>query len=166
MFSKLKTGILVNTLVIAMGSAAFAAPIGVASVAVKAELASIENQTALEKWPNIAEDLRAAIGKEVFPATDPAGIEVNVRVISLSLDGSYQLGDDGRFNTMEGVVMVRRPNEPESAEGMPIRLTASAGTVVADAGTIVIPPTSDDFYSAMINAFATQVGEKVREFDK
>ena len=164
-----KSKMLICAAAIFMSSAAIATPIGVATVAVEADLAAIENQTALQKWPNIADDLKAAIGDEVFPVTNPDGLDVKVRLVSLSLDGSYQLGDDGRFNTMEGVVVVKRPNEPELAEGMPIKLMATSDTQVVvpvvGADVIVIPASSEDFYNAMISAFASRVGEKVTEFD-
>jgi hypothetical protein len=167
MFDTFKSRLLMTAAAVAMGTAVFAAPIGVASVDVEADVSVVENQTALTQWPTLAEDLRAAIAEEVFPETSPEGLEVSVRITSLSLDGSYVLGDDGRFNTMEGVVVVKRPDEPQSAEGMQIRLMSTSDTTItSSADVFVIPPSPEDFYNAMILAFANSVGEKVKDFDK
>jgi hypothetical protein len=142
---------------------------GVGSVAVEADLSVAENQPALDRWPTLSEDLRAAISETVAPAAKPGGLEVTVRLISFSVDGSYQLGDDGRFNTMEGVVVVKHPGKPGTAEGMPIKLMATSDTAVAVSGPgifLVVPPNSDDFYSAMITAFAVHVANMVEDYDR
>lgn len=149
---------------VASTSAAYAEQVAVAAVEVAAELSDVNNKKALEYYPDIGVDLQAAITEELSPLTGEDGYTVKVRVDTISLDGQ-PLRDDKGFNRLEGWVYVYPPAAKEQAasadatdstpqEEFNIQLDATAMGYG-------IQPGSDDFYRAMVLAFAQSTGEKV-----
>ncbi len=155
-------------LLLTTATAAYAEQVTISAVEVDAELSDVNNKKALEYYPNVREDLQAAISEELFPLTGEDGYTIKVRVAEISLDG-VPLNEDKGFNRLGGWVYVYPPEaseqtaseggtEPAPQEEFNIELEASA------LGDGLVPGT-EEFYRAMIAAFAQSTGERVKEME-
>lgn len=153
--------------------AAFAAP-AISDVEVKVELGDYANSNALDYWPSLAEDLGKAIIERVDLTTEVKDPSITVHISKVAVDDNPVLTDDGRFNQLIGVVQVapgetalttekNKLGEVELVQNYPLLMHAVAGEADAGEGWITIPPSQDDFYNAMVNAFATEI---VNNLDK
>jgi len=153
-------------LLITTASAVYAEQITVSSVQVDAELSDVTNKKALDYYPDLKTDLEAAITEELFPLAGEDGYTVKARISEISLDGQPLIDDKG-FNTLNGWVYVYPPEadqmasadnsaEPEPQQEFNIELTATA------TGEGIMPG-GDDYYRAMVAAFAQSTGEKIRD---
>lgn len=151
-------------LMITTAGAAFAEQVSVSAVEVDAELSNVSNEKALDYYPDIKADLQAAIAEELFALAAEDGHTVKVRISEISLDGQ-PLQDDKGFNTLDGWVYVYPPEsdqqavdsnatKPEPLSEFNIKLNATT------VGAGILPGT-DDYYNAMIEAFAQSTGEQV-----
>jgi hypothetical protein len=155
----------------AVATMGFAEMPKVSDVEVKANLAAIAESDALTYWPDINEDLRAAIASRVEASEDDDAYRVDVSLDEVKLDGLYVLPNNGEFNQMEGVVQVYgvKPGGASESTGetgelltsYPVKLEAFSEEAPAREGVVRIPPSEGDFYNALINAFADQVVENL-----
>lgn len=165
------TGFLITT---ALATTAWAAQdVSLYDVEVRAELNDFADSNALTYWPDLEADLQKAIIERVNLSGDDADPRVEVEISKVSVDGDTYLPDSGEFNQLEGVVKVYEGESPVTVQGQvnaevdnpistyPLRLSAQAGDTAAPEGFVVIPPSQDDFYTAMVQAFAETVVEDI-----
>lgn len=152
--------------------AAHAEMVALSDLEVRTDLSDFENSNAMDYWPDLAADLGLAIGERVDLSGDAEYPSVVVEVIKIAVDGNVVLPDTGEFNELQGIVKVfpgetvettgqnnRGVDEP--VQNYPILLRAVAGDATPVEGWVTIPPSQDDFYNAMINAFAAEVVENM-----
>lgn len=147
------------SLVALAASGALAAQ-GVSDITVDAQIEAPQNSNALDLYPTIAEDLERAILERVNTSTDPADPTITVKIKRVSLDGDTILPDSAEFNELEGYLSYQGGSR-EVVET--IRLSAHTDESAVPAGFVSIPPSQDDFYDAMLTAFADRVIELVPE---
>lgn len=134
----------------------------VKEITVTAEPASAEGMNAMLHYPQMEADLRQAIAERV-PVSDAANaFVVNVTLDKVALNGDTMLPDSHEFNTMQGTILITSPLTNAAPHSYPVNLQAgSAGT--APEGFVRIEPGPDEFYAAMIAAFADIVARDLPE---
>jgi len=146
-----------------MAGPALAAEPTVRELTVTADMADLETANASRYYPHISGDLSAAIYDRVTLDDDPNGYVVDVKLGSVSLDGDTNLPDTAEFNQMEGVVTISSPNTNAPLVSYPVQIVANSGGAAVPAGYVAVNPSTDDFYTAMLNGFAEVVSEKMPE---
>lgn len=113
------------------------------------------NSNALSFYPEINDELREAILAELDnKVTDGSqGYEVDVLITAVLLNDSPVLSEDGRFNVLEGLVKVTHEDSNKPVTTIPVILHAMAAETPID-GVTYVQPGVDDFYDAMLAAFA------------
>ena len=131
---------------------------------VSASYEAAQDTNAQELFPGITDDIRVAIADLVPQSNDGADPIIRVDIRKIALDGDTVLPDSAEFNELEGVVSI----ETESGNGgqsFPIAIKAAAADGAVPAGYTVINPSLDDFYGAMVAAFAATVAEEFSELN-
>lgn len=161
---------LLQTTAIVLGAtlaapAAHAAPM-VSDVEVRTDLSDYANSNALDYWPDLAEDLGRAIVERVELTSDAKDPSITVEVSKIAVDDNPVLAETGMFNQLVGVVQVY-PGDSELTDGKnqrgtdepiqnyPLLMHARTGDPIE--GWVTVPPSQDDFYTAMINAYASEI---------
>ena len=136
-------------------------PLTVSDVAVTSDLTAITSQEAAQYWGNLNADLESAIAGEFVGQTDPSGVAVVVDVDELSLSEFLNAGADARLT---GDVAVLSGLNGEQVGFYTVTASASqAATILASGQDVVtVSPTSEEFYRAVVQAFASGVAQAVR----
>lgn len=144
------------------------------AVNVKSNLSSYENNNVLKFWPTLDEDLAMPIASKLTIDNKSDAPRISVEINKVSVDGDTALPDSGEFNTLEGTVTTHA-GVSESVAGAqdeatdaqtgsyPLRLTAISGEHDMSGDWLVVAPSQDDFYNAMIDAYAAAIVERVEE---
>ncbi len=136
---------------------------GVHDIDVQAKIEAPQGSNALDLYPTIAEDLERALIERIDAlSNNPSDPTLTVKIKRVSLDGDSVLPDSAEFNELEGFLSFQGGSR-EVVET--IRLSAYTDETGAPAGAVVIPPSTDDFYDAMLTAFADRVVEMLPEED-
>ena len=149
-----------------LAGAAFAAPDDkVKSVAVEMDITALTNAAAAVRFANTASDLQGAILARVVDRTAEEGMEIKIDLSEVELSNSFtdavgaadtrlvgvvnvsDMDDNTNFNTYELTVTVEQAVTFLPKEFDPATLTAS----------------SDEFYQALIAAFADGVVRRLDE---
>ena len=136
----------------------------VKDIDVSTEIEGVDGANALDYYPDLETDLEKAVAQLVEVTDDPNGYDIDVTVQSVSLDGDTVLPDTQEFNQMEGVVVITSPMTDQDPHSYPVRLVAMTDDSAVPQGFVQINPDPDDFYNAMIDAFASNVAENLPEF--
>ncbi|PTQ68023.1 hypothetical protein [Celeribacter persicus] len=140
-----------------------AEPLDIASVEVEANLEAVDSN-ALDRWPDIAEDLTLAITAGLNDQMEEDGdYDVRVDVTEISNLGATYLSDDGEFNQLEGWVYIDGPGSEEPLKKYHIMLKAEELEGFKPVHVAIVPPDRAAFYDAMVMAFADQVVTDVSE---
>ena len=132
----------------------------VSEVRVDAELSAAETNV-LDRWPTIAEDMERAVVEALANDRDRDGWIVEIKLQEVSLSGAAILPEDGEFNSLSGWVYAYPDDNKVQVEQRKITLTATTGTAPMPPNTVaVVLPSDDQFYNALLDAFA----QKTREF--
>lgn len=135
---------------------------GVSDIDVQTKIEAPQGSNALDFYPTIADDLEREILERVATVNDPAGPTITVKIKRVSLDGDTILPDSAEFNELEGFLSYQNGSR-EVVET--IKLSAHTDERAVPEGFIAIPPSQEDFYDAMLTAFADKVVELVPEED-
>lgn len=142
-----------------------AAPLDISSVEVEANLEAVD-ANALDRWPDIAEDLTLMISAGLNDQMDVNGdYDVRVDVTEISNMGATFLSDEGEFNTLEGWVYIDGPDSDEALKKMHVMLKAEELDGVTAINATMVPPDRAAFYDALVMGFATQVVSEVSELE-
>lgn len=159
---------------VALAAPAAHAETMVSDVEVRTDLSDFADSNALDYWPDLAEDLGKAIIERVELSGDAQYPSIVVEVSKIAVDGNPVLPASGEFNQLIGIVQVfagdsaqtEAPGDrgtEEPIQNYPLLLHAVAGEAASGEDWITIPPSQDDFYNAMIDAFAVEVVENLDE---
>lgn len=149
---------------------AYAQDVQLSEIDVKTDLSAVEGANAMEYWPTLNDDLRAAIAAQVDMTEDANRVMVEIH--SVTLDGSGILPESGEFNQLQGTVAVFEPKTGQEQDdgdiapvtSYPLNLDASiADGGVAPEGWVMVPPSTDDFYTALVNTFAIEVVNNLKD---
>lgn len=142
-------------------------------VDVRAELSDFTDSNAMKYWPDIEHDLQQAIVERVELSGQDEDPRVEVEITKISVDGDTILPDSGEFNQLEGIVKIYDGDDAVTVQGKnaldaddpvstsPLRLSAVPPSGEAPEGYVMVPPSQDDFYNAMVEAFARLVVEDI-----
>lgn len=163
MFATTKSFALAATLSIAALSTAATAEemTKVSQINVTASYEAAEDTNAQALYPEITKDIQLAIAELVPVSDNGADPVVMVDIRKVALNGDTILPESAEFNQLEGVVSIEVSSGP-GGQSFPVNVTA----VMADAGAVpegyvVIAPSLDDFYRAMVEGFAVTVAEQI-----
>ncbi|MFU1478684.1 hypothetical protein ACM25N_13660 [Roseovarius sp. C7] len=166
-----------TALALSMSIAGFAASADmpkVSAVEVEANLSSYDDSNALEFWPTLDDDLGKAIASHL-EFDDASAPRVEVQLTKVAIDGDTVLPDSGEFNHLEGIIAVHSGleldnttegrSEPEVLQSFPLTVVAMTGEGMdLPEGWYLVPPSQEDFYDAMVAAYAEKVVERL-DFD-
>ncbi|OAN71393.1 hypothetical protein A8B82_03580 [Sulfitobacter sp. EhC04] len=157
-----KLGLAAGVSLFALSSYAGAADLPpISAIDVGTTYAAATDTNAAEKFPEIATDLQAAIAERVPTSSDAADSRIKVDVRKVSLNGNMMLNDAGEFNELEGVVSIEADGTSTGSRSFPVSIAALAADTPVPEGTVLIQPSTDDFYNVMIGAFADRVAEEL-----
>jgi hypothetical protein len=167
MFNSVKSIAIATTVSFAtMSSLAFAqeAP-KFSEITVNASLVAAEGSNAMDVFPQITDDLLSAISALV-PGSDNAQdpvIKIDIRKITLN--GNPLLTGSNEFNEIEGVVDIADQSGNVEARSFPVNISAYTSDRAVPEGYVSVPPSADDFYVVMVNAFAEVVAERANDLN-
>lgn len=145
---------------LALGSAAVAEePVKISAIDVETSVSDVANSNALEFYPDLAEDLRAEVAERVELSSDGADPRIKIDLRKVALNGATMLGDDRKFNQLEGVVDITSPTGDSSGFSFPVMVAAESGEEVLPEGYVTVPPSEAEFYVALVSTFADVVAE-------
>jgi len=137
-------------------------PLRIAEINVDADLTAIGSRDAVAYWQNLDSDLETAIAGEFVGRIAPQGKTINVDVDELSLANALNAGlgaEDARLSGRVEVV-----NMDGSDGGIyDVTATSSEALTYLPPGTNItsVPPSSGEFYRAVVQAFARGTAEVV-----
>ncbi|MBI6630392.1 hypothetical protein [Pontibaca salina] len=134
----------------------------VKEITVTAEPATADGMNAMMYYPQMEADLQQAIAERV-PVSDAAkGYDVHVSLNRVALNGETMLPESQEFNSMQGTVTITSPQTTAAPRSYPVNLRASSAGPAPE-GFVTIEPGPNEFYSAMIAAFADIVAQDLPE---
>lgn len=137
------------------------APVG--DVAVRAELGGAADSNILAYYPNIESDIESAIVQRLAGQLADDGYSVIVRLREIGLSGSKAGTGIKEFNRISGFVSVY-DTERSPHDSVKLTVNAETGSAELPPNTVGVSwPDGEDFYAAMISAFAD---EAVRLIDE
>lgn len=134
----------------------------VKEITVTAEPATAEGMNAMTYYPQMEADLQQAIAERVPVTDEPNGYDVHVSLDKVALNGETMLPESQEFNTMQGTVLLTSPQTDASPRSYPVNIQASSAGPAPE-GFVTIEPGPNEFYSAMIAAFADIVAQDLPE---
>lgn len=167
------------TTAICVALALTAAPLSAAAktfnkVEVKTDLSAYDDSNALEFWPTLDADLAKAIAVHADIESGDNAPVVRVEIGKVAINGETLLPANGEFNQLEGTVTVYRGYEEDTSgadknvspgevlQSFPLKVTAVAGDALVPEGWIALPPAREDFYRALVDAYAAETVRRVK----
>ncbi len=148
---------------------ALASPDVWSDIEVKADLSAFDSSNALEYWPSLETDLSTALAELVEIKQGSEAPELRVVITKVAIDGSVELSDTGAFNEIEGNIViigdgeptsdhneVASTNVPEQSFSLRVYAQLEEGQVPPE-GYILVPPSKDDLYETLVDAYAKEV---------
>lgn len=146
------------------------------AVDVKVDLSAYEDANVLKYWPTLEGDLAAAIASKVTVEDSADAPRVAVEINKVAINGDTVLPDTGEFNQLEGTVSTYEgindavsvsaddlENPDEQIGSYALQMSAVTGDTAVPEGWVTIEPSQDDFYNALIDAYAATVVERLDE---
>lgn len=143
-------------------------------IEVKANLTAYEDNNVLKFWPTLEEDITTAIASQVTVNDGADAPRISVEINKVAIDGDTILPDSGEFNQLEGTVTTHEGNNnvDSVSKGQTqdaligsyaLRMSAVSGEREMPRGWVVVAPSQDDFYNALIDAYASAIVERIEE---
>jgi hypothetical protein len=133
-------------------------PFTVSDVTVEADLTSVGTREATSYWQRLPQDLETAIAGEFVGRIDPKGNTIVVDIDEISLNSPFAASATAQTAVLSGRVEMLNP--AGTSEGA-YNVTASAQDIQdflpAGENSVSIPPTSSEYYRAIVQAFARGV---------
>lgn len=156
---------------LALAGMAQAEPIPVEKISVDVDMNAVENAAAAGVWASLSKDLEAAIlervSSQVTDDPEAAEIKIDIDEVSLATNFAAAMGADSHLS---GTVEITDSTVAKSEEydnnlafyqldvtAEQLRAYYPDGTDVA-----VVVPNSDIYYTAMVQAFADNVADKLK----
>ncbi len=155
-----------TALVASLATAAGASTL-VQDIEVTADVSALQNREAVAVWSDLETDLKTSIAAELVnqiapeDAEEAAEIEIEIDTVSLASSFETQMGIAD--SKLVGDVKIDLPGTADD-ERYTLTVAAEQATVYYPEGTdvTVLNVGSDVFYTAMIDAFAHNVAEKLK----
>ena len=130
-------------------------PLTISDVSVEADLPSVGSREAVAYWQNLDADLETAIAAQYVGRVDPAGKHINVDVDEISLRSPFMSGATGETAKLSGRVTLVNPDGTSAATYDVTATSQDVATYLPPGSNLVsIPPTSAEYYRAIVQAFA------------
>lgn len=159
----MKNTLLAGAAIVALGLPAFAGDTPVAGVDIEFDLEAIKNSEAAAFWSNLEEDLEAAIIVRVGDRLSNKGSKIRIDIDEFSMSNSFQsaMGADSR---LMGDINVRNDSDKtkNSFYDLGITLDEAGKVVEGENGMQVLTVSTDEAYTALIDAFADGVVARLR----
>jgi hypothetical protein len=154
--------VIATSAAIAVATLAHAQEAEFSEIDVSIQLGDVNASNALKFWPTIEPDMEAVMRQRVSTIYNPNGLYVTVSVNEISFDGTRILSDDGEFNTLRGVAIIRDNASGPVVEVEEFGLRAQPWEVSVKDGMFVLADRAD-FYNAMLNNFADEMVTEINE---
>ena len=141
---------------IAFAPVAYAQEAEFSEVDVFVQLGDSSTANALRFWPTIEPDMEAVMRQRISTLYNPNGFHVTVNLSEVSLDGTKSLSDDGAFNTLRGLAILRETPDGPVVKMQEFGLRAQPWEVSVTEGMFVLNDKAE-FYNAMLNNFADEM---------
>lgn len=142
-------------------------------VDVTADLSAYEDNNVLKFWPTLEDDITTAIASKVTIDDGADAPRISVAINKVAIDGDTVLPESGEFNQLEGTVTTHDgKNSGPASEGQDsdalsgsyaLKMTAVRGDQEVPEGWVAVRPSQEDFYDALIDAYATSIVERLDE---
>lgn len=135
----------------------------VREVEVKADLSAIENPRAAQYWSDIADDLNNAILTRVSDRIADDGVDIHVDLSSVELANTFENLTNLADSRMVGKVHITSQTDNSAFKSYELAVSFDQALPYLPPGTnvTVITIENRDYYSAMINAFAQAVVDRL-----
>ncbi len=138
-------------------------PLKISDISVTADLPAIGSRQATTYWTNLDRDLEAAIASEFVGYIDPLGKRVTVDVDELSLATPFATGATAETARLTGRVELLNLDGTSVAAYDVTATSQDVATYLPPGSTLVsIPPTSAEYYQAIVKAFARGTANTLR----
>lgn len=170
----LKTTALCSVFALAAAGPLAALEKTLSGVEVTSALSSYEENNVHKFWPSLDEDLATAIASKLNIDDTADAPRISVEINKVSIDGDTVLPDSGEFNTLEGTVTTHEGgNDPDAIHkadnrdgqtgSYALRMTATSAEREMPDGWVTVAPSQDDFYNALVDAYATSIVDRFEE---
>lgn len=134
----------------------------VSEISVEADLTAIENVTAAEVWTNLPTDLEQALAVKLADHIGEDGAEIMIDIDMLELANAFEAATDLADSTLSGEVIIERPGgQYDEQYDLTVNAEQAQVFLPADANVTLLSPGSQEFYTAMIDAFAENVAQRL-----
>ena len=137
----------------------------ISTINVTTDLQSISNAESVRYWQSLDEDLEAALATEFLGSIDQQGALLTVDVDEIALADAHASQFGGEDSRLAGQAALADPVTEEIIQVYDVSATTreAASMLSGTDGVVTISPDSDEFYSALVQAFARGVAEAVRQ---
>lgn len=133
-------------------------PLRISNVTVQTDLAAVASREAVGYWKGLSGDLETAIANQFVGRIDPAGPHIVVDVDELSLNSPFARGATAETAVLTGRVDLVSPAETTvSSYNVTARAQDVQEFLPAGTNVVSVPPTSAEYYQAVVQAFARGV---------
>lgn len=136
----------------------------ISEIDVSVDLPAIENKEAAAVWTSLGTDLETAIAERITPLLGENGTEVVVDINEVALATAFENAYALEDSSLIGMVEIKEPgllNDEEYELTVTASQAVSALSPSIDMSQLTIA--SEEVYTALINAFADNVSEKLMQ---
>ncbi|WP_151720641.1 hypothetical protein [Gemmobacter serpentinus] len=135
----------------------------VESVKVEADITAIKNERAATYWGGVAKDIEAAILARVSDRVAEKGSRITVDIDEISLANSFEASIGAEDSVLKGNVMISS-DDNSKYDAYELSISMSAASKFLPEGSVAIVSMTDapEHYRAMIDAFASNVVERLK----
>lgn len=138
------------------------APMTISEVQVQTDLSAIGSREAVTYWKTLSDDLETAIADQFVGRLDPEGNVITVDVDELSLTSPFAVGADVETARLSGRVELLNPaGTSEGAWNVTATAQDVADFLPPGSNLVSLPPTTPEYYRAIVQAFARGAARSV-----
>jgi hypothetical protein len=127
----------------------------ISAVTAPPDLAAVGSRDAVNYWKSLDSDLETAVAEQFVGRTDPLGKKITIDIDEISLNSVFAPGANGETARLSGRVDLVNPDGTTDAA---YNVTASSQDIAnylpPGSNTATVPPTSSQYYRAIVQAFA------------
>lgn len=130
-------------------------PLTISEVTVEADLPAVGSREAVAYWQHLSDDLKTAIAGQYVGRLDPTGRKIDVDVDEISLRSPFASGATAETAKLSGRVTLINPDGTNAAAYDVSATSQDIAPYLPPGSTLAsIPPTSAEYYRAIVLAFA------------
>lgn len=137
----------------------------VGAIDVTIDLPAIANPPAALRYTNISDDLKAAIAARLDGRMDPTGVTIGIDISEVELSNSFTDVIGSADTRLVGNVTQSDPADNSHSENYELTVDVNQAKTFfgAEVDLTKLNASSDEFYRAMISAFADAVVTRINE---